>query len=277
MRRVFLLISLATVALIVGQALALAAGPDAVAGQDLTHLLVLFLHQLLLVYWLGPDIAVFIWSRRAANADLDVEQRVTAGRMMTMIDIVPRICLSLFLTVAGILSDTYGIDHPWWQMAGIVLLGPVWLTIVLLTYLKEGSAFGATMARFDIWLRIALVIGIPVSVGWSFMTGRLEDTPWIAGKLVLLALVILFGLIMRLKFREFFAGLERLENEGQDPAVDAAIAGSLKSARPFGHGVWLLLLVASLMGVVKPGDRNPTLAPEVSQSALPGQQTLFRD
>ena len=28
---------------------------------------VLFLHQLLFVYWLGPDIGVYIWSRKAAN------------------------------------------------------------------------------------------------------------------------------------------------------------------------------------------------------------------
>ena len=274
MRRLFLWSALLTVTLIVGQTLALAAGTDDLGGEDLTHVLVLFLHQLLLVYWLGPDIAVFIWSRRAANAELDVEQRVTAGQMMTMIDIVPRICLSLFLTVAGLLSDTYGIEHPWWQMAGIVLLGPVWLTIVILTYLNQGSAFGATLARLDIWLRIALVIGIPVSVGWSVMTGRLEDTPWIAGKLMLLALVILFGLIMRLKFRDFFAGLERLEREGQSPDVDTAIAGSLRVARPFGHGVWLLLLVASLMGVVKPGDRSPEpLASELSATV----QASYRD
>ena len=254
MLRIFFWVTAFAAILLFGQVLAGSPGAETAVREDLGHTLVLFMHQLLLVYWLGPDIAVFIWSRNAVNAGLDVEQRVVAGNMMTTIDIVPRICLSLFLTVAGVLSDTYGVSHPWWQMAGILLLGPVWLTIVLLSYLNRGSDFGAQVARADLWLRGLLVVGIPVSVAWSVATGRLVDTPWIAGKLMLLAVVILLGLIMRLRFREFFAGLKRLEKDGQSDAVDGMMSRSLARARPFGHATWLLLLLASLLGVVKPGE-----------------------
>lgn len=53
-----------------------------------------FVHQLLLVYWLGPDIAIFIWGWSAVKAGLDVGQRIAAGKMMTTIDFVPRVCRS---------------------------------------------------------------------------------------------------------------------------------------------------------------------------------------
>jgi hypothetical protein len=265
LRALFWITVFATV-LLFGQSFAETLGAEAVADENFGHTMVLFLHQLLLVYWLGPDIAVFIWSRHVVNAKLDVEQRIVAGKMMTTIDIVPRVCLSLFLTVAGILSDTYGLPHPWWQMVGIILLGPVWLTIVLLSYLKRGSDFGDLVARFDLWLRGVLVIGIPISVSWSWSTDRLADSPWIAAKLMILAVVILLGLIMRLRLRAFFAGMNKLETDGQSVAVDTMMATSLARARPFGHAIWLLLLLASLLGIIKPGEQEPVETAALTES-----------
>ncbi len=269
MPRIFFWIMVLATVLLFGQSFADTLGADGATNEHAAHSLVLFLHQLLLVYWLGPDIAIFIWSRRAVDTTLGAEQRIVAGQMMTMIDIVPRVCLSLFLTVAGVLSDTYGLPHPWWQMIGIVLVGPVWLTLVLLGWLNRGSDFGALVARAEIWLRCALVIGIPLSVLWSVSTDRLAGSPWIGGKLVILALVILLGLIMRWRFRGFFDGMARLQSEGPSAAVDAQMLTSLARARPFGHAIWLLLLWASLMGIVKPGEQDPApVAAAVVSSAV---------
>jgi hypothetical protein len=235
---------------------AMAAGTGAATGQEisLAHSLVLFMHQLLFVYWLGPDIGISIWSRKAANPDAGVEQRITAGKMMTTIDIVPRICLSLMLTVGGILSEYVGVTHPLWQMIGIVLLGPVWLTLTLMIYLRQGTEFGTTLERLDGWLRWILVISIVGSTGFSWLTGRLADTPWLAGKLLLLAVIILLGLIMRARFRGFYAGLARLESEGVSDEINAQMVASHKRGRPFGHAIWLAMLAAALLGVAQPGS-----------------------
>lgn len=43
--------------------------------------------------------------------------------MMNLVDVIPRAAISLMLTVGGLLSEYVGLEHPWWQMAGIVLLG----------------------------------------------------------------------------------------------------------------------------------------------------------
>ncbi|MFQ5633951.1 MAG: hypothetical protein ACE5G3_01285 [Gammaproteobacteria bacterium] len=244
---------------------AIGIGPafGAVPGGDpdssFAHTFVLFLHQLLLVYWLGPDIAVYIWSRRVVSPELGPEQRIAASRLMTRIDIVPRACLALFLTVAGILSDTYGIEHPWWQLAGIVLLGPVWLFLVLAAWLKRGSDFGRTMARLDIWLRALLVVAIPASVVFASVTGRLADTPWITGKLMMLAAIILLGLLMRRRLSGYREGMELLATDGPSPQLDHRIAASVKSARPYVYAIWALLLWAALLGLIKPGEPEAPL------------------
>ena len=260
MLRVIIIMVLFATAFVFGQSFADVIASDTSTALPFSHNFVLFLHQLLLVYWLGPDIAVFIWSRSAVNPELATEQRVAAGRLMTSIDLIPRVCLALFLTVAGILSETYGIAHPWWQMAGIVLLGPIWLVFVLGAWMRRGTDVGATMAKLDLWLRGALVVGIPASVAYSFMTGRLVDTPWISAKLMILAAIVLFSLLGRLRFRGFFDGIDQLEASGATPAINEQMATSLKRTRPFIHAIWLLLLLASFMGIVKPGDATQTSA-----------------
>ena len=147
-------------------------------------------HQLLFVFWLGPDIGVYAWSRKVINPELTPDQRLAAANVMHTIDIMPRVCLSLMLTVGGILTEAVGLEHPLWQLAGIILLGPVWLTIVLVAYIKEGTALGATVNRLDLWLRWALFAGVIVSVAYSTSTGRLDVAPWVGWKLLLFAAVI---------------------------------------------------------------------------------------
>ena len=83
-----------------------------------------FLHVFLFVFWLGPDVAVYVWSRKAVEAGAPAEQRVVAGQMMALVDVIPRLAISLMLTVGGLLSGYVGLEHPWWQTAGIVLAGP---------------------------------------------------------------------------------------------------------------------------------------------------------
>ena len=82
-------------------------------GDDaFVYRLTLFLHQVLFVFWLGPDIGVYMWSTKVTNAELSPAQRVAAGRMMQAIEIIPRACMSLMLTVGGLLTEMMGIQHP---------------------------------------------------------------------------------------------------------------------------------------------------------------------
>ncbi len=106
-----------------------------------------YLHQLLFVYWIGPDIGVYYLSHRITDSQLSVGQRLAAAEVMGQIDLIPRVCLSLMLTVGGILTEFVGIPHPAWQMAGIVLLGPVWLTMILIIYFRRGTPLADAVCR----------------------------------------------------------------------------------------------------------------------------------
>lgn len=221
-------------------------------------------HQLLFVFWLGPDIGVYAWSRKVVNPELTPDQRLAAANVMHTIDIMPRVCLSLMLTVGGILTEAVGLEHPLWQLAGIILLGPVWLTIVLVAYIKEGTALGATVNRLDLWLRWALFAGVIVSVAYSTSTGRLDMAPWVGWKLLLFAAVIFFSIMFRLRMRSFFSGLEKLAADGPSDALNTEMAASHRSGQPFQIAIWVCILLAAGLGVVQPGTEDAVAGEEVS-------------
>ena len=61
--------------------------------------------------------------------------------------------MALMPTGGGILAELTGISHPAWEMAAIILLGPVWVAMVHLVHARQGTAAGATLARLDVWFR----------------------------------------------------------------------------------------------------------------------------
>jgi len=225
----------------------------ATGGDSLSYTLVLFLHQVLFVFWLGPDIGVYMWSTKVVNTELTPAQRVSAARIMRSIEIIPRCCMSLMLTIGGILTAMMGIEHPWWQMVGIVLLGPVWLTITLLTFFRTDSNIGATLYKIDMWFRWLVVVTVVASAGYSMATERLADFPWVTGKLLLFAAVVFFGIMMRMRLAPFMAAVNQLETAGPSPEVDSTLQRIVSRARPFMFAAWLALAMAAGLGMVQPG------------------------
>jgi hypothetical protein len=231
------------------QALTLSVESD---GNITGYEVVLVLHQLLFVFWLGPDLGRYIWSTRAANPQLSPTTRITAGELINKIELFPKVCISLMLTVGGILTETVGITHPWWQMVGIVLLGPVWLTMVVLGHFRAQTNLGRLVNDTDIWFRLFMAGAVLASVSYSWSTGRLDNTPWVTGKLVLFAAIMLFGMMARIRLRPFDATLASMAIAGPTEASDASMSRSLASARPYIFGIWLALAIAAWLGVAQP-------------------------
>jgi hypothetical protein len=218
-----------------------------------THDFFILLHLVLFCYWLGGDLGVFYSSSFVVNDKLSKETRMVAAKIMLNLDLVPRLCLSLMLTVGGILSEFRGLEHPLWQMVAIILLGPFWLAMVLTIHFKEGTALAKRLTRFDFWFRWAMIVGILGSVTYSFSTGRLDPAPWIGGKLVVFALLIFCGLMIRMALVPFVKGFHNMAVQGASSADNLAMRKSLARVRPWVLVIWAGLLVEAFLGVVEPG------------------------
>jgi hypothetical protein len=217
------------------------------------HAIALVAHLLLFVYWLGGDLGVFYSSRFVVDPGRSREARLTAAKIMLDLDLVPRICMSLMLTVGGILNEFYGIPHPPWQQAALLALGPFWLGMVLYLHFREGTTTAHRVQRFDFWFRWLVIGAILGSAAHAQVTGRLDAQPWIAAKLLLFAFLVFCGLMIRVRMPPFIEGFRALAAGCATADTDRRMQQSLARMRPWVLAIWAGLLASAVLGVVKPG------------------------
>lgn len=219
---------------------------------SLAHGLSRFLHILLFVYWLGGDAGVFYSSKFVINPKLTKEARMTAAKIFIDLDMIPRYCMALMLTVGGILAEIIGITHPTWELVAIVLLGPVWLGMVLAVHAREGTAAGETLKRIDVWFRWIVIVSIVVSVAHSHWTGRLDGLEWFSAKLLLFAFLVFSGLMIRRNLPPFVQGFRTLATTGPTPESDRLMIESMARCRPWVLLIWAGVALSALIGILKP-------------------------
>ena len=235
--------------------------------MSLYDLLVIF-HLLLFVYWLGGDMGVFYSSGMVIDPKLSNSARVTAAKIMVNLDFVPRVCMTLMLTVGGLLSGWGGfIEHPLWQTIGFVLLGPAWLGMVLFIHLNEGTSVGKVVTRIDYWFRWVLVIYLITSVTVSFAIGRFSAEPWIGVKLIVFAGMVFCGLMIRKFIPDYGVGIHKLRNDEVSDEINVSMDKSLALCRPFVYAIWIGLVIECYLGVAMPGGTLKTS--EVLSSLAP--------
>ena len=212
-----------------------------------------FVHILLFVYWLGGDAGVFYSSTFVINDKLSRDARLTAFKIFINLDMLPRYCLALMLTVGGILAEFVGYEHPLWQTIAIVALGPIWVWVVHMVHVKEGTDFGRLLARGDYWFRFLMIFGLLGSVIYHWITGPLQEFPWLAAKLTIFAFLIFCGFMIRRKLPPFIEGFRVLASKGATPDSDRLMHDGIMACRPYVWAIWIGVALSAWLGIWKPG------------------------
>jgi hypothetical protein len=216
--------------------------------------LVKFVHLLLFVYWLGGDAGVYYSSMFVVDPKRSRDARLTAAKIFIELDMLPRYCLALMLTVGGVLAHYMGVPHLSWQLPVIIVLGPLWVWMVWAVHHNQGKPLGAKLAKIDLYFRWFMICAIVLSVTYAlFVDKRLEPYPWLAAKLYIFATLIFAGLMIRLKLPKFTQGFRTLATTGPTPESDQQMIDGMRTARPFVWYIWLGVAVSALIGVLKPG------------------------
>ena len=222
--------------------------------SEITYELFIILHLLGFVYWLGGDVGVYYSSGFTINPKYSPETRRVASTIMMNLDVIPRICMTLMLTVGGTLASMQGIDHYPGQMLALWTLAPVWCFMVVYMHFSHGSPLSQKLGTVDFWLRRLLIAGILVSVVYSLATGRLADTPWLLAKVALFAYLIFAGIMIRRHLPGFIVGLQALAKGAINDEQNVLMANGLKGARPWVLSIWAVVFLEAVLGVVKPGN-----------------------
>jgi hypothetical protein len=216
------------------------------------QLLWAYAHILLLVYWLGADVGLFLVMAWIKDRRLDYATRVTLIRLAFYIDLAPRTCVALILPVGMHLAAGLGVAViPGWLFALAWVIGLGWTALHVALVVRKGTPLAARLRRLNnAWEFVAgaLFIGIGAV---SLATGAPVAAGWFALKLLLFGLVFWVILGIDTRFQPFTT-LLRLGERGLDDAAEAAITRATNLTMAWALLLYGLVLAIAFLGKVKP-------------------------
>jgi len=216
--------------------------------------LLVLVHILLLVYWLGADVGVFYSAGYLVNPDLSIETRRTVMKIVHFIDLLPRMALVTMLPVGmtlavagGYAALPAGLAVP--ILAAIWVGAFAWLRLVVKIYHGPNP----TLTKLDYVIRYAVMAGLVLLALCSILgVGPIEPRAyWLSAKLVIFAFIILCGLGIRVTFRPLADAFGRLMTEGSKPEIEQAMIDAHARVRPIVLVLWAALVVESFLGLSK--------------------------
>jgi hypothetical protein len=218
-----------------------------------SHSLGIYIHILLLVFWLGADVGVFLLALEAKKPALSFAERAFALRIATVIDFAPRLCFALMFPVGLWLAATGGwVAPPAWVFALVWLVSAGWIALLFALHASGGTPRGARLNRVHLTLQgIAfLVVG---AIGISSVTGH-GPFPggWLGTKVLLFGLIFGFGIGIDYAFRPIVPAFLRLASEGTKPDIERVIGRCVNGAIGYVLALYAVLLIVAFLGVTKP-------------------------
>jgi hypothetical protein len=216
--------------------------------------LLLLLHVLAFVYWLGADLGVLYAAKYGSDQRLSLETRRTIGDIMAFVDLFPRLSVPLSgatgMTMA-FLSGAFTFSERWIWFAWLAAL--VWISSNLFVYMNRSNPDRIrSVVRFDTLWRIMLLIVIGGAATASFLDAGVTSSVSLAAKLLIFSMAIALSLVLRILFKPYRPALNRIAAGGDNAKDSAIMKRALARARPVVISIWSLTVVAAAIGLWKP-------------------------
>ena len=122
------------------------------------YLVLVYVHIVLFVYWLGGDLGVYVTSKFVANRNLSLEERFRFMDALFVCDMGPRTALILLLPVGLEMARIIGVISISPAIGGIVwLFSFIWLGVNWWMFYNQRHALTATLRTYDLYVRYALI------------------------------------------------------------------------------------------------------------------------
>ena len=206
-----------------------------------------FAHLLCFVYWLGGDLGVFYSSFSVVNEKLSPETRVNAAKILFALDQAPRICMTLTLATGTHLGYKVGwLAIPGSAVAVIWLICLAWLAMVLVLHFRGHNE---RLANVDFAFRVLMASFLLSVAAYGFLENKIIVAEWLAIKVAIFALLMISGLMVRVKLKPFGPAFGQLVQGNATDEVNQTIRSSLAAVRPFVIAIWIGLLINAALGL----------------------------
>ena len=222
--------------------------------MGLFEAVLLWLHVLLFVYWLGGDLGVFYSSRFRNSSDYSAKTRALIGRITANIDMAPRTTMVLMVPIGFSLValNDYWLNISDFLLIFIWLFSALWLGLVWWLHLTKDAERKKPWSKFDLVIRWLLFILLSATAVISFIFGQPYTEHWLALKVLLFACTIFCGIMIRVSAKPYVLAFQKMINEGSSSNLELEINSSAAAARRWVKMIWILISLAAFIGIWKP-------------------------
>jgi hypothetical protein len=225
------------------------------------------LHILLTVTWLGVDVGVFIGSHMIRNRAYDPDARFLVSRLMGYLDLGPRLSVPLIFAVGlnlAYLGSWAAV--PGGVVAGVWVAAVAWCVAIVYTFALQhrleasGKLRAAEHAwlrayrRIDLWARWVWVAAIVGALLGGVLGVAVFQTTWLSWKVALFGVVILVGNALRLiPGTSSMAIMAEIHRLGSTPEREDALYRRLSLTHPVVLLMYACVVGSVFLGVLQPG------------------------
>ena len=223
-------------------------------------------HIFLLVAWLGIDVGVFYTSIVVRRAGLSGETRLVLARLLTFLDLAPRLSLLFMVPVALGLARASGLGLD--ELSTVAMNALFWGTLAVTSIwawalLREhhltgagtsGTPFQRRYRVVDKSLRGVLILFFLVTGVQSLLGSGIWEAGHVAWKAIVFAIVIAAGEWIDYAFRGFPTAFGELLEKGESPELLARFDRSITVAYPPVLLVYGGVIVMAILGVSRIGS-----------------------
>jgi hypothetical protein len=214
--------------------------------------LLVYVHILLMVFWLGTDIGVFVAGLRFMDPQRPLAERAAVINLGMVIDRYPRLCFVAIVPVGLQIASSLGVvPLSATIMLWVWILSGIWLCSVIAGMILMGTP------RARPWLKLhqgflVLAAIVFISAGIAGWTDRVPMPGWLSAKLAAYGAMCVFALLLDRSFGPVFVAFGAISAEGSTPEREAALRRPMIQTYGWVLAIYAAVLLSGFLGTVKP-------------------------
>lgn len=212
-----------------------------------------YVHTLLLVFWVGTDVGVFLCANVARTTRYGLETRNALWAVLGDIDLLPRVCFALIFPSGLTLTAAVGLYAvPGWALLLAWGLGAVWVAAIVLAHIRPAASFVRPFRAVQFWGQGVFGAGLLSAGIASLMGGAPVAQAWLAAKICALGLICFIAMAMTAVSKPFDAAYTEIVTQGSTPEREARASRAMGRTLGVVLVLYATLLVTAFIGKVKP-------------------------
>lgn len=215
------------------------------------HTVLLFVHVLLFVFWLGTDVGVFLAAKISEKGELSGETRATVLQLGMVLDRLPRSALTLIFPTGMQLAINLGqLDIAPGVGAAVWVVSLAWLGVLWVGFLKPQTPTEQRVMLFNFAMNALLAVAVSGYAIYLLMGDGIAT--WLALKILMVGLIFVAGVLLDALFKPAVEAFLEIVSQGGTAERDEKYSRAIAPVYIVVLAIYALVLIAAYLGLAKP-------------------------